>query len=137
MASTKIDWNLLKTWAEHLAKVKEEDFDMSVYRSGPNPYLEIQCDSPGCVIGHMVRFATKPVPRIDGNIIYFDGFAETELGINRRMPLWNYLFASEWKAHDNTIEGAINRINFAWADQTDPSSKYWNQLCPWYKEDER
>lgn len=129
--NTTIDWDLLKTWVNHLEKVKEENFDMNFYRKGVEPYREIHCDSVGCVIGHMVKFATKPVPILDGGIIYFDGFAQSELGISRSMPLWHYLFGSEWSEIDNTIQGAIDRINYACEQRMQPSSKNWFKLCPW------
>lgn len=120
--------NNLQLIVNHLRSgaIKQEDFKMSSFNDMdgiPVKYFiknpELICGTVGCVIGHSIslnmplfmEIAEKFQDKISLLSIYFE-WSETFTGCYRDSIEWDFMFNGWWNMHDNTIEGAANRIEF-------------------------
>ena len=77
---------------------------------------EIECNSPACVIGHAIRLDIPLMQSIMSKDKYasstfiYSKWSEEFTGLNYFEKDWDWCFASKWKRIDNTIAGAISRI---------------------------
>ena len=106
--------NMLKAVYYLYTQVPSERFDMAVYRSEYKNILE-DCSNPvcntvGCAAGHLTAIVPKK------KIIY--KYSKKEINFYQSfisilsIDLYKYtfLFGGDWKADDNTLEGACQRI---------------------------
>lgn len=137
MRRRKVKWDVLAKWPDYLRTIKPSLFDIGQFRDVKN-YKEIECQTPGCVLGHMVAFAVSPVPFIQKEHegwkrgeINFPKFAETELNIKYEDSLWNFLFGEKWTKDSSLKERnfAIRRIEEALKHQhLHPNAEEWIDL---------
>ena len=86
----------LRRLRDYLASHKWEEwtrFDMGEYCVGPVGSMKCRC-----VIGICI----EKYPKVN---------KESPFGIRHRGDLWTFLFSSDWDFYDNTVEGAIGRID--------------------------
>lgn len=122
--------------------VPQEKFDMICYhpldneiRSEEN-YTWIQehiCETAGCVIGHCINLDTdlfkKQFHNASNGLIkgVFTRWSEEFTGLSAISKLWNFMFSGEWDTLDNTIKGAITRIE-AVINDCPEKHKDWNDF---------
>ncbi len=100
----------LQKMIKHLKTIDKDKFDMGTYREDAS-YNTIKCTTVGCIIGHCVILDNNIKEFIViGGTIDFTGWSEKFTGINMVSYKWGYLFSSLWETVDNTIEGAIRRL---------------------------
>lgn len=105
---------------ELLKTIPSEQFDMGKYREGGIP-TDVNCNSPGCVIGHatklnpsLFKFCMENASERRGPFFThysYVGFAESFFGICEVDEEYCWLFDHSWVDIDNSIEGAIMRID--------------------------
>lgn len=112
--SSPVKWEVLEKWPEYLRQVKPSMFDIGKFRL-IHDYYSPQCNSVGCVLGHMVQYATCEIPRyprkhedFEKGEINFYQFSKTELNIGYEDALWDFLFGHMW-----TKETRLKERNFA------------------------
>ena len=98
---------ILRNWLA-AGNIKQEQFDMEFYRSG-EVNLEFlnkkNCGTLGCVLGWCPF-----IPKFSKYRATSFRYLADEL-FNVSSSVWSFLFGSEWADHDNTLEGAIARID--------------------------
>jgi hypothetical protein len=94
-------------WAEK--NIDPKMFDMGSFRTGGS--LEPECDSIGCMIGHLTAIDAK---NIRENYLFSDGGIKFGQWSYYYFELknyeWDYLFSTNWGQVDNTPQGAIERM---------------------------
>lgn len=93
-------------------------FHMDVYRENNTEYHNphLACKSPACVVGHCTVLDT-PENRdrcfngMDGAFNYGKWTYEFT-GLTPFTRVWAWAFAWQWAEVDNTIQGAIARLNY-------------------------
>jgi hypothetical protein len=100
---------ILRDWLA-AGNIKQEQFDMERYRNGENSLRYINkdnCGTVGCILGWCPF-----IPEFSNYKSTSFGFLTEELlDIEHLSNKWNFLFSGEWVDYDNTIEGAIARID--------------------------
>lgn len=112
--------NLLRA-IEHMKTVNADQFDMTVFNDGSDYDFDFnECNSAGCIIGHCAVIDKKR---------FFEISQETQLngpyhnwsieffGIgNKDMHTaeWLWLFGQAWNETDNTLKGAIARMQYVY-----------------------
>ena len=100
---------ILRNWLE-AGNIKQEQFSMGLYRSGENilPYMnEDNCGTVGCLLGWCPF-----IPEFSNyESVSFGFLAEEFFEITFRGDAWEFIFSEEWADHDNTLEGAIARLD--------------------------
>lgn len=111
MTRPKLTEKQIERWKDLIRWAWDADvpFDMKAYRESDfeNPV----CDTVACFLGHSTRFAEQwgvEVPRSHMQIIDFDAFSRSVLGVND-LSDWDWLFSDEWRGNDNTLRGAVKR----------------------------
>lgn len=114
----------LKILAKKLETVNPEHFDITVYnKTYESRFVKVKdidfsCNTCGCVLGHA---ATFPEFKITEQDIYefmndypfaWQKFTEKYFGIEVDSFVWTWLFSTDWSEVDNTLQGAIRRINY-------------------------
>lgn len=94
----------------------------------------IECKTVGCVIGHAVVLDKENVYKnyinpITGGI-KFTTWMEDFLDL-KDYRLFKFLFSGEWENYDNTIKGAIKRIDYILEDNDISNFKYENFKEGW------
>lgn len=79
--------------------VTDEQFNMGEFIS--------ECGTVGCALGWMSKCQSTPILDEWGKWV---AFSINFLGI-WHSPCWDFMFSSNYVGHDNTLEGAIGRIN--------------------------
>jgi hypothetical protein len=97
-----------------LSKLDPTLFEMRTIRA--NTSIEHICKSVGCILGHCTRLMPKKeflkfVDKEDGTIDY-SGIGKKLFGLEVNTYIWYFLFGSSWSIVDNTIPGAIARIEY-------------------------
>ncbi len=112
--------------------VKQSDFNMHNFRMDRDGRTKdfissSQCGSVGCILGHM-PFINNPafctiyqdwkIPNIRNHdfgdrlpTLDFLAYSERVLKIASNEAVWDYLFSGDWAVIDNTVEGAVFRLN--------------------------
>ena len=88
------------------------DFDMSNYygsagSAGGANMPPRSCGTVACVLGHGPSIVTPGLPGehwVDYGIRVF--------GIDDDEPEWEWLFSADWDDFDNTLKGAVKRIDY-------------------------
>lgn len=97
-------------------KVTQEMFDMNSYRTGDKKTPE--CNLVRCVLGWCAELDADNIKK---NYICSDGeidlhaWSEHFTGVpwhDSNNFNWDFLFSRGWAYHDNTIQGAIKRLEF-------------------------
>lgn len=94
-------------------KVTQEMFSMRSFRRGDDKHTE--CNSVGCVLGWCTELDAD---NIKENYVYSSGgiafyeWSEYFTGIPADGYDWDFLFSENWAEEDNTIQGAIKRLEF-------------------------
>lgn len=108
----------LKELVDYLKTVNEDNFDMEYYARNEN-YLDSprktiinhynECGTVACVAGHAAMLNINDFKSKDYNISYwFNNFYDID---DIYLDLW--ITSSIWLNYDNTLKGAIRRINYA------------------------
>jgi hypothetical protein len=108
----------LKILLLHLVKNYDRinnHFDMKYYRSneGKNTayYNSTDCGTVGCLLG----FVPECIPVVESDYnskkLYFYGYA-TRVFKSLTDEQCDFLFSSQWKEKDNTLQGAIARLKY-------------------------
>ena len=74
-----------------------------------NGVYGISCNTVGCVIGHSVRLN----PRLFASFHHLFGYIEWSeefTGLCSYSFEWSWCFSGQWADIDNTVKGAISRI---------------------------
>lgn len=133
----QVNWDNLIKLRDFLIANPDIGLDMSYFSDSDEPsenweeMIELinSCDTVGCVIGNAPK-AGFPVVESD---LYFDmseyrvswfKYCERVFGIKDSSALWVYLFDGEWETIDNTVQGAIGRINDA-LDNRGADNQFW------------
>ena len=112
---------------ENLKTIDSRKFDMSTYNSKLAKSLSFtvesfivsnfECASAGCVIGHSVRLdpelmkkVIEDVGPIRGLPRLYTEWSERFTGLQNDTDEWQWCFGGNWIEFDNTISGAISRI---------------------------
>lgn len=113
-------YNLARMSA-YLQKISDSNFNMATYNVKIlNGYLEpsrlFVCNSPACVIGHCININLKLAKELLDEIGVYDQQLYTQwstrfTGINSKEATWHFLFSGIWKDRNNTVKGAIERLN--------------------------
>lgn len=151
----QVRWDRLAKWPSYLRNVPAERFDMGTFRKGDD-YTSLECNTSGCVLGHMTKYAESPIPYYEDELndfvgdwrkkgaINFDDFSSTELNIDQGSILWQFLFSSNWDnprhSKQHQLEKAIERIEVALNHQhLDQDDLAWDELSDeygYYEDDE-
>ena len=100
--------NLKRMYNHILENVPEEKIDMEKFRDDDD-FINHECGSTGCVIGHCVILDDyKNLPFFNGKI-FFKLWSEEFTGINRKELIWNWCFSSNWS---NNKEQILLRIKY-------------------------
>lgn len=114
--------------------VADHNFNMNHYRSDSDGGYEDfiskkDCGTAGCVLGWMPFIKGLEVNKEKDIFLYggsdtnFVAYAERVLGMSygnridhqyeneEMVNKWDFLFSGEWSDHDNTVDGAIARID--------------------------
>lgn len=101
----------LQRMVDHLCTISDNQFDMRGYRLNGDK-ASPECNSVGCVIGHCTVLDSENVKQnylnSDTGIIKFTDWSYDFTGLHGY--LWDFCFGGAWVDTDNTIEGAIKRI---------------------------
>lgn len=100
----------LQLMADHIKTIDPELFDMDIYRRGDTEFAE--CNSIGCVIRHCAVLEEGELPRLPNGGIDFSHWSYKFTGLHTMDVEWEWCFGSSWSQHDNSIEGAVNRIEY-------------------------
>ena len=100
----------LNRMADYIETIPQDRFDMDNFRTGEK--VKHECDSVGCVIGHCTVLDKNPLPMNYIGDINFSEWSFEFTGLYPNSDEWDYLFASEWGAVDNTPKGATKRIRY-------------------------
>jgi hypothetical protein len=71
------------------------------------------CGTSACMAGHMVY--VKGFPDFKGrDVLDWQSYASLVSGLNAYSDVYkfNFLFSSSWDEYDNTVKGAVFRINY-------------------------
>lgn len=113
-----------------IKNVTQEHFDMKRFTNVMAENCE--CGSQGCIIGHSIQldfenfikhkketFLQRGISKWTVNRIYYEWSLKfLEIDKKKNEKLWDYLFSEDWSKYDNTIEGAIKRINYVIENKT-------------------
>lgn len=94
-------------------KVTQEMFDMNKFRLGDKK--NTKCNSVGCVVGWCTELDSE---NIKENYIFSSGgidfyaWSEYFTGMLAGGYNWRFLFSENWAEVDNTINGAIKRLEY-------------------------
>ena len=100
---------ILRGWLA-AGNITQEQFNMERYRSGEGNLEFLNKKNRGtlgCILGwcpFIPKFSNYKSER-------FNYLAEELFEINVLSPVWSFLFSSDWVDYDNTIEGAIARLD--------------------------
>jgi len=105
----------LQKMADYIKTIPQQSFDMSIYREEYN-YYDPECESVGCIIGHCTiidkeNVKANYVDDLSGEID-FHKWSEQFTGLKSISPEWNFLFSMDWKDVDNSIKGAVQRLEY-------------------------
>jgi len=100
----------LKLMADYIETVAQRKFNMRIFRTGQRTAHE--CGSVGCVLGHCTVLDKNPLPMDYIGDINFSAWSLEFTGLYPDSDEWDYLFASDWDAVDNTPKGATKRIRY-------------------------
>ncbi len=112
-----INYENLKRAKELLKTIPEDRFSMDDFITCKNPDLQDvlnPCDSVCCVIGHCVVLDIETNLKKYSYSYSFDygGWSYSFFGFEYDSDLWNFLFSEIWVYVDNTLKGAIKRIEY-------------------------
>ncbi len=98
----------LKLLVKGLKTLTQDQFDMDYYMN--------ECGTVGCVVGWATTFKGLEVIDSDyddyGYRIKYYSYSKRLFDLTSNKPEWYWCFSSKWAYVDNTIEGAIKRINY-------------------------
>lgn len=114
----------LKRMVEHLKTIKDDQLDMATYNRRAKHITvssfivsNFECATAGCVIGHSVRLDTELMKKVITDAGNFSGiprlytaWSEEFTGLIYDSIRWQWCFSGGWKQYDNTVKGAISRI---------------------------
>lgn len=109
----------LQRMIDHLRTLPQNSFCMGAYRKN-NEYSNTECNTIGCIIGHCTVLDSD---NIKNNYLYDNGYVKfldwsyDFTGLDKY--LWGFCFHSKWGIVDNTIEGAIKRLELVVNDKVD------------------
>ena len=112
----------LKLLAKGLKTLEPSQFDMSKFMDS--------CGTVGCVLGWSATF--KGLEPIDSEYVYDDDDDEGRFSYYRysvrvfetNPSQWHWCFSHRWASVDNTVEGAIKRINYL-IDNDGAPENFW------------
>lgn len=123
--SNSINFENLQRMRDYLVENKERikpNFNMLRYREvGKHTH---KCETLGCVLGWGVEAfgwdeimesssCTSSLKEVD-----FLSFSKNILGIDPHFDsIWDFLFSASWSDIDNTLDGAIERLNHVLSDK--------------------
>lgn len=112
-----INYENLKKAKELLKNIPEDRFSMGVFNSNNPEELEgvlNPCSSVCCVVGHCVALDTEINLKKYSWTYSFDygNWSYSFFGFEYDSDLWNFLFSEIWVYVDNTLKGAIKRIDY-------------------------
>lgn len=107
----------LQRMVEHLKTIPQSAFDIENYRT-PNIWEDLEfthkCNTIGCIVGHCTELDTPE------NIKKFANTYDSEAGKFLKWSKhftgfgletgWEYCFSGHWESIDNTVLGAIARL---------------------------
>jgi hypothetical protein len=110
--------------------VTKEHFDMNRFTNVIGEKCE--CGSQVCIIGHSIKLDLKNfkkhkketfkqigINKWTVNRTYYEWSLKfLEIDEKKNEKLWDYLFSEDWSKYDNTIEGAVKRINYVIENKT-------------------
>lgn len=110
-----INYENLKKAKELLKTIPEDRFDMKHYTNkNSNTVSQVQntCNSVCCVIGHCVVLDDYDnLIKYEDDIFNYHLWGKSFFGIKKGY-LWDFLFSGNWFNTDNTVKGAIKRIDY-------------------------
>lgn len=117
---------ILKDWLEN--NKESIKFDMRYYRKRPtgnylypcNFYSKTNCGTVGCLLGHAPLIEGlepdedlfKKVNFDEDKFLSWKEYSLRVFNIKDQTRIWHFLFSSYWFEFNNTVEGAIDRLNF-------------------------
>lgn len=114
--------NLTKL-ADHLKTVNPDNFDMARFSNAPPLYfksdLELLKNPPlpeiACAAGHAISIFPLEKTDLSNDEDGFycldeEAFTVRVFDIDSDSQVWDFLFSGRWAVFDNSIEGAIQRI---------------------------
>lgn len=124
----KVNIKNLKILRRELPKIiTQKEFDMSFFRrEGRISRIEIdeilekpKCGTVGCMLGWSPTIkGLKPVGSnsymlkfVNEDVFDFEAYVIKFFGIKQDSDLWDYLFSTDWALCDNTLEGALIRLD--------------------------
>jgi len=146
----KVNVENLQIVADRLIEVNKDlnlKFGMETFGDTYKTVLpKPSCGSFGCVVGHLPLFEEFKdiilnLPTVIGGGlsddeylygIFYRDVCEKVLGISEDSYLWTYLFDCNWAEIDNTLEGAVFRIQHAITVlEKNPivDEDYWEMKC--------
>lgn len=101
---------------DHLLTLDEDSFDMYNYSQDVSfitNIKQLECNSVGCILGHCAILDKENVFKnfINYEFINYEKWAENFIKISSDSLKYKFLFSSFWADYDNTLKGAIERIN--------------------------
>lgn len=124
-----IDFRNLERMRDYLVENQgriSPKFDMDVFRNyyeRCNNAYGHECMTVGCVLGWGVEaFSLDELKEAEAYVsesdeVCFWTFGSNVLGLDEDDEVWTFLFSSDWKPIDNTLEGAIERLNHVLSDK--------------------
>lgn len=131
----KINKKNLKRMIAHMKTVPQEMLRMEDYRTGGADHKTNACDTPACVIGHCAVLSGNKVDRYDDGAIDFTGWSLRFLNFDNHCSdnqeaIWAWMFASHWQEVDNSVEGAILRMQYILDHEAVPDNFNWEEFNP-------
>ena len=127
----------MRTLAAYLSEhVTDAQFDMKEFRRSASgaicPYVSrSRCGSIGCALG-WAPFALDIDDDIEifayviGGPLYWYRLSRKYF-VPKQHRAWDFCFAQDWKDHDNTREGAANRLEYAADNPAGPFPLPWDR----------
>lgn len=109
-----MNFDNLRRLAKFVSTIPQDQFDMAILRDPKDNFSDKHCNTVGCIVGHMMSiipddkiFYYKSTDRIN-----FFVTARKWLGLEDKQTVSLFLFSHKWGKIDNTVQGAVNRINY-------------------------
>lgn len=137
----EIHINRLKQLVDYLKTINDEDFSMESYAS--NPYLTSslerdlikeyspECGTVCCVAGHAAVLNKDDI--FFTKLFFIGDWFRRFYGIEYN--IFKYLTSGAWIYTDNTLKGAIRRINYVIKHHHNPKNRIYNFNILYTKEE--
>ena len=125
----KINWDKFKAILEFAKTIPEHKLDMAVFREAGMSTHNPECNTVGCIIGHSTVLDPKLAKECTHSSegiefpIWFMRYAEYDSSDNDN-ALWDWCFHGDWATIDNTVEGAVKRMQYAYDNKAVPADHF-------------